>query len=365
MANDPKRTHVAIVGGGNLGSELAKALERDMRVSLIERADAFTHAPAMIRALVDPALLDRALIPYDQLLSIGKFIKGEAAVIDGDGVTLSDGTRIDADYVVLATGSGNLPPFKSTTGDINGLRSANADWHRALDSANSVAIIGAGAVGTELAGEIASAMPDKRVTLIAGDHALFPAFPQKLGKSLVRKLREMGVEVVLGERGTELPDGSTPGGGTVTLTSGRRIEADLIVPAVGARVNAGLADQLPDVRRSPDGRIAVDRWMRPSSLPNVFAAGDVADNGDFMTIVAVSRQAPWLAKLLKAAAAGQKIETQKPYLPWGKAPILLPLGPKRGSSFLMVATLGDWITSVMKGRDLFLSKYQKTFGRDA
>ena len=355
--------HVAIVGGGNVGVELAKALESSVRVSLIERASAFTHAPAMIRAMVDPTVLDQALIPYDKTLSAGTFIQGEATEVDGSGVTLSDGTKITADYVVLATGSGNLPAFKSKSGDIAGLRAASAAWHEALVDASTIAIIGAGAVGTELAGEIASAMPEKSVTLISSDDRLFPGFPQKLGASLAEKLRAMKVNVILGERATDLPDGMTPAGGTVTLSSGRTLDVDLIVPAVGSKLNIGLGDTLPDVKRGPDQRLIVDDWMRPSSLPNVFAAGDAADNGDLMTIVAISRQVPWLAKLLKAAASGKPVETQDPYKPWGKAPILVPLGPKRGSSFLMIATLGDWVTSMMKGRDLFLSKYRKLLGQ--
>jgi len=354
---------VTIVGGGNVGVELAKALEGSLQVSLIERADAFTHAPAMIRALVDPTLLDEALIPYDKVLSTGKFIKGEATSVDGNGVTLSDGTKVAADYIVLATGSSNLPFFKPSTGDIPGMRAASAAWHQALVNASSVAIVGAGAVGTELAGEIASAMPSKSVSLISSDGTLFPGFPQKLGTSLVTKLRAMNVDVILGERATELSDGTAPGGGTVTLSSGRTVEADLIIPAVGSRVTVGLADTLPDVERGSDNRLIVDNWMRPSSLPNVFAAGDAADNGDLMTIVAISRQVPWLAKLLKTVASGRSIESQSPYKPWGKAPILVPLGPKRGSSFLMIATLGDWVTSRMKGRDLFLSKYRKLLGQ--
>lgn len=39
------------------------------------------------------------------------------------------------------------------------------------------------------------------------------------------------------------------------------------------------------------------------------------------------------------------------------------MSPKRGSSFMMVATLGDWVTRMMKGRDLFLTKYKKLLGR--
>lgn len=364
MSDKVPGNRVVIVGGGYLGSELAKSLDANMDVTLIERSEAFTHAPAMIRALVDPSLLERALIPYDQLLKAGQVIKGEATIVDETGVTLANGSKIEADFVILATGSGNVAPFKSTTGDIKGLRAANAAWHGALNESRTVAIIGAGAVGTELAGEIASAMPNKKITLISSDGTLFPSLPAKLGKSLETKLLTLGVEVVFGERAAQIPDGITPSGGAVTLSSGREIRADLIFPAVGARLSTDLVAGLPGAKRADDGRILTDQWMRPSSYPNVFAAGDIADNGDLMTIVGVSRQVPWLAKIIQSAARGQTVESQKPYKPWGKAPILIPLGAKRGSSFLVIATVGDWLTSLIKGRDLFLTKYQKTFGRE-
>jgi hypothetical protein len=31
---------------------------------------------------------------------------------------------------------------------------------------------------------------------------------------------------------------------------------------------------------------------------------------------------------------------------------------------MMIATLGDWVTSKMKGRDLFISKYRKLLNQD-
>jgi len=71
-----------------------------------------------------------------------------------------------------------------------------------------------------------------------------------------------------------------------------------------------------------------------------------------------------LEKTLKAVASGKALNSIKPYAPWGeKAPILIPLGPERGNAFMMIATLGDWVTSKMKGQDLFISKYRKLLGQ--
>ncbi|RUS60870.1 N-acyl homoserine lactone synthase [Pseudorhodobacter sp. E13] len=355
---------IAIVGGGYIGAELAKSLDDTAEVTLIEPRSHFVHAPAMIRAVVDPTLLDRALIPYGGLLRNGRIVAAKATGIDANGVTLDNGTRVEADQIVVATGSGNAMPFKPKGADIAGLRADNQRIHQQLKTARSIGIVGAGAVGTELAGEIAYAMPDKKVTLISSDKALFPTMPSKLGTSLAAKLRKAGVTLILGQRAENLKSLTEPYAGTLQLSDGSQHGFDLIFPVIGSRANSEVLETLAGVQKTTANRIKVDPWMRPSSLPNVFAAGDVADAGDGMTIVAISRQLPWLKATLSALAKGKSIEDIKPYKPWGsKAPILVPLGPKQGNSFLGFFTAGDFLTRKMKGADLFLKKYAKLLNR--
>ncbi|MEM9432281.1 MAG: FAD-dependent oxidoreductase [Pseudomonadota bacterium] len=355
-----KKTLV-IVGGGYVGAELAKGLEETFDVTLVEPRDAFVHAPAMLRALVDSSVRDQALIPYDKLLQKGRLVKAKATGIRSDAVIAGD-EEIGADYIVLATGASNGGIFKPAEESIDAFRAAQAQVEAQIGAARRIVIVGAGAVGTELAGEIAHAFPDKVLSLISADVSLFPGLPAKLGTGLARKLKKMGVDVVLGTRVTDLQSTTEPYAGTITLSSGRVIEADLVIPAIGSKPQTTLFDSLPDVGRGADGRVMVDSYLRPSSLPNVFAAGDAVDTGDLMTIVATSRQQPWLAKTLKALADGKGLDVLKPYSPWGKAPILIPLGPERGNSFLIIATFGDWITKTIKGKDLFISKYRKLLG---
>ncbi|NOR32243.1 MAG: N-acyl homoserine lactone synthase [Sulfitobacter sp.] len=354
---------IAIVGGGYIGAELAKSLEGKADVTLIEPQSHFVHAPAMIRAVVNPHLLDRALIPYDTLLQHGKLRRAQAIGVDAQGVTLEGGERIDADYIVVATGSANATPFKANGRDIETLRAENARVHDLLCAAQSIAIVGAGAVGTELAGEIAHFMPDKNVTLISSETTLFPTMPKPLGAGLLAKLKNAGVTVILGARAETLESPTEPFSGTLQLSNGQSVTADLIFPVIGSRATSDILAALPGAAKTTANRIKTDAWLRPSTLPNVFAAGDVADTGDAMTIVATARQLPWLKKTLLALVNGAKTEDMKPYTPWAKAPILVPLGPKKGNSFLMLFTAGDLVTRLMKGKDLFLSKYNKLFNR--
>ncbi|MEM9854412.1 MAG: FAD-dependent oxidoreductase [Pseudomonadota bacterium] len=354
---------LVIVGGGYIGIELAQAVTDSYAVTLVEPREAFVHAPAMLRALVDSEVRDQALIPYARALKEGKLVKARATEIRQDAVITGQGETLPADIIVLCPGASNGGIFKPGDESIDAFRAAQDSVAAQIKAASKIAIVGAGAVGTELAGEIAHAHPDKELTLISSEPTLFETFPPKLGRGLADKLAAMGVALKLGARVTDLKSTTEPYSGQITLESGERIDADLVIPAIGSKPMTQLFDGLPGVQRAADGRIKVDPYLRPSpSWPNVFAAGDAVDCGDAMTIVATSRQQPWLAKLLRAMAKGKSLEKLKSYKPWGTAPILVPLGPARGNSFLMIATFGDWVTKSAKGKDLFIAKYRKIMG---
>ncbi len=352
---------IAIIGGGYAGFEIAKELDAHADVTLIEPRAAFVHAPAAIRALVQPALLEQMILPYDNLLKAGSWVRGRASSIAADHVVLEDGRRIAADFIVVATGSSYSAPFKPAGDDIEAFRAAQHRVAEDLAAAKTVVIAGAGPVGIELAGEIASAQPGKQVTLVSSDAQLMPTYPAALGQKLAAKLSRLGVDVRLGQRAEDIETDNGPYKGSLRLSNGDRLDADLIFPAIGARAAPSPLADLPGVRQAAAGRFEVDKWMRPSSLANVFVAGDAALAGDAMTIVATARQNPWLIKTLKALVKGGTAERLKPYKPWKKAPILLPLGPEQGNSWLFM-TVGNGLTRKMKGRNLFLPKYKKAFG---
>ncbi len=352
---------IIIVGGGYAGFEIAKGLDGVTDVTVVEPREAFVQPPATIRALLDPALLDKTILPYSNLLQNGHVVQDRVTTITSNHVTLASGTQLAADYIVVATGSAYAAPFKPAGDSIEDFRTAHAAVSQMIANARSIAIVGAGAVGTELAGEIVAARPDKKVTLISSDDRLFPMYPRKLGQQLLRKLTRVGVEVILGQRAEDLQRLDAPYEGSVSLSNGQVIDAELVVPVVGSRPNTSLLEALDGAQITASKRVTTDAWMRPSTLPNVFVAGDIAEVGDGMTIVAITRQAPWLIKTLKGVLNGARLEDQKPYAPWKKAPILLPLGPKIGASWIF-ATLGNKVTRLMKGKDLFIPKYRKAFG---
>ena len=179
---------VIIIGGGYAGTQLARALDADAEVMLVEPREAFVHNVGAIRAVVDPALTERLIFPYDRLLKRGRVIRERAVAVSGTTVELASGRELAGEIVVLATGSTYAAPFKPQGEMMADFHAAVSGLHRQLASAARVAIIGAGAVGVELAGEIASAMPGKRIDLRSADRDLFPAFNPGLGQALARQL---------------------------------------------------------------------------------------------------------------------------------------------------------------------------------
>ena len=84
-----------------------------------------------------------------------------------------------------------------------------------------------------------------------------------------------------------------------------------------------------------------------------------------MTVVAATRQVPWLAKTLRKLAGGAALESLPAYARWKLAPILVPLGPAIGASVLPIGgglVVGDWLTAAIKGKQLFIPRYHKEFG---
>ncbi|SDI57437.1 NADH dehydrogenase, FAD-containing subunit [Aliiruegeria lutimaris] len=352
---------VVIVGGGYVGTELAQSLERYCDVTLVERKQFFCHVPVMIRSLVQPELFEQALFPYDKLLQTGRVVQASAAEVNESGVTLEDGKTLGADAIVVATGSSHDTAFKAPGASVEELREANRALAQQIEGASSIAIIGGGALGVELAGEIKALRTHKQVTLVS-DTPLIDGYDPRLGQGLEAKLGLLGVEVITGRTAVDLPQTRGAFPGPIRLDDGREIAADLVIPALGSTPNTALLDPLPGVEKTADGRVRNDRWLRPSALPNVFAAGDAVDSGDHMTIVGASRQTPWLARSLRNFLAGKRTDRTAAYGPWRNAPLLVPLGEHVGQSILpVVGLVGSRTTRLVKGRYLFLPKYRKLF----
>lgn len=270
---------VAVVGGGYGGAAVAKALDTEADVVLISPRDAFVNSAASLRALAQPDWAPNMFFPLDTLLTRGTWIRDRAVSVDPGGVTLASGRRVEADYLVLATGSSYAYPAKpnadTTSEALDDLRRT----HKELAGAERVLILGAGPVGLELAGETKGVWPHKHVTIVDPTDRLLPTFRPELRQDLYRQLGELDVRLRLGT-GLTTPPTTEPGqAGTfvVTTTGGDEITADIWFRAHGVRVNSGYLADGRLTTRTARGQVPVTETLTVRSYDHVYAVGDITD----------------------------------------------------------------------------------------
>jgi len=105
-------TRVTVIGGGYGGIAIAKALDDVAEVTLVEQKDTFVNHTAALRAAVDREWAERIFLPYDNLLARGRVVHGTALGVRGTTVSVAGMGDIEADHLVLATGTAYPFPAK-------------------------------------------------------------------------------------------------------------------------------------------------------------------------------------------------------------------------------------------------------------
>ncbi|POX55109.1 FAD-dependent oxidoreductase [Streptomyces sp. Ru71] len=360
------RRTVAVVGGGYGGAAVAKALEDEADVVLIDPRDALVNAAGSLRALARPDWAGKMFFPFATLLGRGTVIRERAVSVGPTGVTVASGRQVTADYVVLATGSSYSYPAKpvsdSAAEAIDDLRRT----HKELRQAGRVLILGAGPVGLELAGEIKEVWPDKRVTIVDPAEELLRGFEPELVRDLRAQLDALGIEVRLGTTVTSLP-GTEPGrAGAVTVTTGagEEIGADIWFRAHGTRTNS---DYLADGRLTgldAYGRVPVTERLNVRGYDHVYAVGDITDVAEKKMAGHALQHAEVVARNITAQLRGERPTAT--YRPLSHPVILLPLGT-RGGVGQLPSPEGPFAAptstvSEIKGMDLFTGRFTEQFG---
>jgi NADH dehydrogenase FAD-containing subunit len=360
--------NVVVIGGGYGGAMVAKALEAEADVVLIDPKDAFVNAAGSLRSVTQPDWAPNMFFPFDTLLTRGTVVRDSAVSVDPAGVTLASGRRVEADYLVLATGSSYAYPAKPDAHTVSAALDDFRRTHKELAGAERVLILGAGPVGLELAGEITDVWPDKHVTIVDPAEGLLPGYEPELVQDLHRQLEDRGIQVRLGA-GLSAPPATEPGrAGTFTVTAGGdEITADIWFRAHGVRVNSDyLADGLLTTRTA-EGQVPVTETLNVRGHDHVYAVGDLTD-------VAEAKRAGWAMKHAEVVAENiaAQLRGDEPtatYQPLPHPMILLPLGARGGVGQLPTpdgpSVVPATTVSQYKGADLFTGRFTEQFGPTA
>jgi nitrite reductase (NADH) large subunit len=277
-----------IIGNSAAGNAAAAAIRRFDRGGEVLILSAESH-PSYYRPLIphlidgtkrgDDLLRDPLRTPPDVTVRLNCQVTAVDPV--AKAVILTDGEGLGYDRLLLATGSTPIKP--AITGlDGPGVFTLRT-WddalviRRAAKEGQQAVILGGGRVGMKSA--FALRALGLEVTVIELLGRIVPQQLDDVGASIFAGfIEKAGIRLRLGQTFREVihERGKLAG---VVLDDGTRLAADLIVVATGVRANVELAQA---ASLAVGQGVQVDEGMR-TSVPGVYAAGDVVETTDAVT----------------------------------------------------------------------------------
>jgi NAD(P) transhydrogenase len=194
---------------------------------------------------------------------------------------------LDANRVELTTDAGEVSqvgfkhaliavgtrPHRPDTVPFDGKRVFDSDEILELDRLpRTLTVIGGGVIGVEYA-TIFSAL-DVPVTLIETRDSILDFVDREIVDDFIHQMRERGMSIRLGSAVKEITTGPT--GVTVALADGRKVLSETLLYAAGRTGNVGSLNlDCLGVEVDSRGRLKVDPRSFQTSVPNIYAAGDV------------------------------------------------------------------------------------------
>lgn len=341
----PARTlRVVIVGAGFGGLAVVEGLRRQsVEMTVIDRQNHHLFQPLLYQvatAALSPADIAgpiRAIVKKARNVHV---VLDEVVGVDTESrrVKLAGGTTYPYDRLVIATGArhsyfGNdhwsvVAPGVKTIDDATLVRRRillameRAETYRQERSSRreeflTFVIIGGGPTGVEMAGAIAeltrhtAAMDFRyitprcvRIVLIEAGDRLLPGFPQTLSAFAKAELEKLGVDVLLGQRVTDIDE-------TGVSMGDQRIVSSTVVWAAG--VQASPAANWLAAASDRAGRVLVEPDLTITGHPDIFVIGDTSsvtqrDGTPVPGIApAAKQQGAYVAKSITASLHGKRV----------------------------------------------------------
>jgi NADH:ubiquinone reductase (H+-translocating) len=371
----PDKTHrLVVVGGGIAGLEIATAFGRRLQrqrgpgiriePTLVDRDWAHVWKPMLHTLAAGTRDIATQQTPFlAQARDAGfRFEPGElcgldrarrlvrlAPTLSPDGQVVVPARQVAYDTLVIAVGSQandfGTPGVAAHCWKIDSRLQADAfnaalrtEMLRSLAEGRplSIAIVGGGATGVELAAELvllaetaasygaSHAVPALRLTLVESGPRLLAAFPRDISSATRDRLAALGVKVMM-ERRVVSADASG-----FVLEGGERVDASLRVWAAGVKAPEVLS-RLDGLEATRNHQLVVDPSLRTTVDDAVLAVGDCA------SLVAPGAERPLPPT---AQVAHQQAQFLVRHLP-GRVRRGEPLPPFRARDMGSLVALGD------------------------
>ncbi len=258
---------------------------------------------------------------------VTKLTTGVRTLLKGNGVDIIDGTArlgtsgSDGHRVIVSTAKGEQTLVTKNVILATGSRpfeipGFKTDQKRILDSTGALAldhvparmvVIGGGYIGLELG--MVYAKFGTKVTVVEALPTILAAMDKDCVGVVARKLKKMGVEVMLKAKARSWEDKGDRAVLTVELEGGQiaTIDTDAILVAVGRRPNhEGLGLDVAGVALDPRGFVIADDQLR-TNIPGIYAIGDLI--GGMMLAHKATKEGEVVAEIIAGHKAAMDVRT--------------------------------------------------------
>ncbi len=299
--------HVVIVGGGFAGLYAARVLGKSKvrtRVTLLDRRNHHLFQPLLYQVATAALSAGEIAIPIRAVMSrynnVQVFLAEVTGIdVDQKKIKLADG-EMDYDYLILAAGAQTAyfghdawakiaPGLKSVEDALDIRRRILCAFEAAERMPTdceerrellTFVVVGGGPTGVELAGAIAEIARQTlkhdfrtidpthtRVVLVQSGDRVLGEYPAALSASAKKQLENIGVEVKLGPRVTDIESDKVVMGTETIPTRTIIWTAGVSASPLGKTLNASV---------DKAGRVSVEPDLSIAGHPEVFVTGDLS-----------------------------------------------------------------------------------------
>lgn len=376
-------THtIVIVGGGFAGIQAALKLKKskcsNVKIIVINNKHNFEYYPGLYRVVMDHSPIE-VCVPYELIFRNTGIEIVYTTIVSVDTVQKKIFGIHDEIYsydsLILGLGSEtnyfNLPGLDTLSFGFKSVKEAltlknhihdlfkehDHPSQEELVSHFHVVIVGGGASGVELAGDLVSHLKIMAkfhginpslvtIDIIEASSRLLPALPESVSETALVRLRSLGVNVFLNRAliKEEIEQ---------VYLKDMSMKSKTVIWTAGTKTNH-LYGEIKNFEFGKGGRVIVDEYLQAKNCENVFIVGDGASTpyaGLAQTAIFDGR---YVASVIEARLLGK---TPKKYTP-KKNSYAIPVGQGWGivllGDFLMMGRVAWWIRHIIDVR-FFLS----------
>ncbi len=279
---------VCIVGAGSgarSAAEQVRQLDEQAQIDVFSKQSEIGYAPCEL-----PFVLRGDIVTCDDIFHPGNLFEEKSIrvhlntevtdILRKEKCLVAGGEKYDYDKTILSLGAiPSIPPIPGLDGKNEFTLSTNIADIRLLQEIvpkhRSAAIVGAGAIGMEIAFALVARGYQSIYLLDMLENILPASLDRDMADKVEGVVREKGIELIMP---IEILSISSDSGRKRVVLPDRELEVDFVVLATGAKPNVEIARKA-GIKIGKTGAVAVNKYLQTSD-PDIYAAGDCMENWD-------------------------------------------------------------------------------------